>query len=318
MREVLLIIPEFMGYDKAIKKELDSRFNVTLLAADQLDNSSILYFRKRAKIYKAFRKCLPYVDSRDRIKAIEKAYRLSENTLDTCLEKKYDVILVVNGHYIPDSIYKKLRKNNTASKFILYLWDDAKNLFRRTHFKYFDRFYSYNINDCAIYKMLYLPMYTQCMHVGHLKNMYDICVIASAHSNRLDIVKRIYEKYSSKYSFYIYLYQKPLVNIDNEWFHDKPLDYGQYIDVLRHSRCLLDIQNPIQEGPTTRAFDVMQTETKLITTNSNIINYPIYGENILIVNDDYIIDDTFVQKEYVCERREVYSLKDWLNKIEVM
>jgi len=41
MREVLLIIPEFMGYDKAIKKELDSRFNVTLLAADQLDNSSI-------------------------------------------------------------------------------------------------------------------------------------------------------------------------------------------------------------------------------------------------------------------------------------
>ena len=62
----------------------------------------------------------------------------------------------------------------------------------------------------------------------------------------------------------------------------------------------------------------MQTETKLITTNSNIINYPIYGENILIVNDDYIIDDTFVQKEYVCERREVYSLKDWLNKIEVI
>ena len=119
MREVLLIIPEFMGYDKAIKKELDSRFNVTLLAADQLDNSSILYFRKRAKIYKAFRKCLPYVDSRDRIKAIEKAYRLSEHTLDACLEKKYDVILVVNGHYIPDSIYKKLRKNNTASKFIL-------------------------------------------------------------------------------------------------------------------------------------------------------------------------------------------------------
>lgn len=73
MREVLLIIPKFMGYDTAIKEELSKEYNVTLIAADELDISSISHFRKKKKIYKALRKFLLSVDLKDRIAAIETA-----------------------------------------------------------------------------------------------------------------------------------------------------------------------------------------------------------------------------------------------------
>lgn len=319
MREVLLIIPKFMGYDTAIKEELSKEYNVTLIAADELDISSISHFRKKKKIYKALRKFLLSVDLKDRIAAIETAYRCDENQLGICLNKKYDIILAINGHYVPDSLYEKLRANNPSAEFILYLWDDAKNLFRRSHFKYFDKFYSYNIKDCKKYKMNYLSMFTQCENVGHLENEYDISIIASAHSNRVNFINKIYKKYFSQYKFCVYLYQQPLINDECEWFHDKPLEYKKYIEILRRSRCLLDIQNPIQEGPTTRAFDVIQTGTKLITTNKHITSYPVYGNNILVIDEDEpVIEDEFVFKKYVKEKKEAYPLKDWLKEIGVM
>lgn len=53
MREVLLIIPKFMGYDTAIKEELSKEYNVTLIAADELDISSISHFRKKKDIQSA-------------------------------------------------------------------------------------------------------------------------------------------------------------------------------------------------------------------------------------------------------------------------
>lgn len=52
MREVLLIIPKFMGYDTAIKEELSKEYNVTLIAADELDISSISHFRKKKRYTK--------------------------------------------------------------------------------------------------------------------------------------------------------------------------------------------------------------------------------------------------------------------------
>ena len=92
----------------------------------------------------------------------------------------------------------------------------------------------------------YLSMFTQCENVGHLENEYDISIIASAHSNRVNFINKIYKKYSSQYKFCVYLYQQPLINDECEWFHDKPLEYKKYIEILRRSRCLLDIQNPIR------------------------------------------------------------------------
>lgn len=39
--------------------------------------------------------------------------------------------------------------------------------------------------------MNYLSMFTQCENVGHLENEYDISIIASAHSNRVNFINKI-------------------------------------------------------------------------------------------------------------------------------
>lgn len=41
--------------------------------------------------------------------------------------------------------------------------------------------------------MNYLSMFTQCENVGHLENEYDISIIASAHSNRVNFINKIYK-----------------------------------------------------------------------------------------------------------------------------
>ena len=314
MDRLLLLMPRFMDYEKSLKENLNRKYEVCWLDSDEFDREILDKFYKCNKIRwgirHLFRKCFNY----DLEKA--EAFFLENELGKICLEKNYfSVVFCINGPYLSDEFYKKVRMLNPNARYIYYAWDDVSNLIKKNHIRYFDEIYSYNIIECKKNKWNYLPVFVQESGVGHSKeDKYDIVFIGSLNDDRRKIADDLYEKYSSSYRLFIYLYDKE--NIGGRFCHNSPLTNKQYISIMREAKAILDVPQICQKGPTTRAFDALLTETKVITVNKYMQYYPVYSDNMIIVDRDNInIPDNFMAKEYVINSYHSLSIDMWIKKI---
>lgn len=314
MDRLLLLMPRFMDYEKSLKENLNRKYEVCWLDSDEFDREILDKFYKcnkiRWEIRHLFRKCFNH--------DLEKAegFFLENELNKIILEKNYfSVVFCINGSYLSDEFYKKVRMLNPNARYIYYAWDDVSNLIKKNHIRYFDEIYSYNIIECKKNKWNYLPVFVQESGVGHSKeDKYDIVFIGSLNDDRRKIADDLYEKYSSSYRLFIYLYDKE--NIGGRFCHNSPLTNKQYISIMRESKAILDVPQICQKGPTTRAFDALLTETKVITVNKYMKYYPVYSDNMIIVDRDNInIPDNFMAKEYVINSYHSLSIDMWIKKI---
>ena len=87
---------------------------------------------------------------------------------------------------------------------------------------------------------------------------------------------------------------------------------------MRKSKVLMDVPQYTQEGPTTRSFDALLTKTKVVTVNPFIREYPIYSDNILIVDrNNIVIDDAFIEKPYIETGYQALTIPEWLKKFDL-
>ena len=101
------------------------------------------------------------------------------------------------------------------------------NLIKKNHIRYFDEVYSYNIIECKKNKWNYLPVFVQESGIGHSKeDKYDILFIGSLNDDRRKIADDLYERYSSSYRLFIYLYDKK--NVGGRFCHNSPLTNKKY------------------------------------------------------------------------------------------
>ena len=316
MERLLLLMPSFMGYEKSLKKQLEKRYEVTWINCDQYDSQILEEYRRCSKFRWLLRKNFSKLKEHDQEKAETKFLLQTLEKLDM-KQGRYSVVLCINGSFLSNEFYRMLKENNPQARFIYYAWDDVKNLIKQSHIKFFDEKYSYNISECQKYNFTYFPMFVQNESIGHDSvDRYDILFIGSAHSDRQKIADKLYSKYGNKYRLFIYLYSPTCT--DGQFCHDQPLTYKKYIEYMRKSKAILDVPNPKQEGPTTRSFDALLTKTKVITVNSHMKEYPIYSENILIVNrDDIVIDDEFMAKPYMETGYQALTIQKWIKKINL-
>jgi hypothetical protein len=103
-------------------------------------------------------------------------------------------------------------------------------------------------------------------------------------------------------------------------FHFSPLSQIETRDHIFESKIIIDIQHPNQEGLTMRTIETIGAQKKLITTNSNIINYDFYSDdNILVINrGNPEIPDEFITKHYKPLPSHIYdkySINSWIARI---
>lgn len=310
---ILLMMPSFMGYDKAL---------VTTL----MKYGKVTYFNNEAHLEdleKKFQKSLYRKLLRRLCSLLDKKQYLYEfflkeyekKDLSILLSEHYSIIININGCYVTDKIYKQLKKYNKNAHMILYWWDDAMNLQKRNYQRFFSKKFSYCIDDCEKYGFEYLQMFTP---VGDIilsqEKQYDIAIIGTAHPDRVELVKKIYIKYKEKYNFYIYFYH-PKQKVDF-FGHNVPLSFREYLVILSKSKAVMDLPFENQIGPTTRPFDALLTNTKVITTNKLINKYPIYSENIMIIDkENPIISSMFINLPYIKNEYRYLKTDDWIKKI---
>ena len=316
-KNLLLIMPFFMGYHNMLNTVLQLKYNVTLVNSELYDQDVLKTYYNCHTIRWGFRKCFPFIKKKEQ----ENATKAFVDDFLMHIQKQkdyYQVVLCVNGAYISSKVYETIKRNNPKARYIYYAWDDLKNLFKTFHIKFFDEKYSYNINDCKRKRFSYLPMFVAEDEVeGHaVKDEYDISYIASAHSDRIDIANKLYEKYGEKYRLFIYLYSPQKTN--EKFCHSSALSYEEYMNIMRKSKVILDVPHISQTGPTTRLFDALLTKTKVITTNSYIKDYPVYSSNISIVDRrKLILDDEFIKRPYIETDYHPLTVSKWLKRIGV-
>ena len=65
----------------------------------------------------------------------------------------------------------------------------------------------------------------------------------------------------------------------------KPMSYLENVEIVRKSKCILDIVYSEQSGLSPRPYEAMAANRKYITNNAEVMKYDFYDpDNILVVN----------------------------------
>ena len=323
MERILFIVPNFMGYDCAIKKALEKRGYIVDKYDDRPSNS--FYAKAIIRVYKK----MYYIYINNYYNEIKEKIK----------NNKYDIFLAVAIEAIPIWFIKKIRENNKNAYFVYYSWDSIFNKKGTNKFlPYFDKTFSFDRRDCEnnsninFRPLFYLNEYYKIRHAKDFK--YDLCIIGTAHSDRYSIIRKIINNIKDQnmsYFSYLYLNSRKLyfwLKITNSnfkhasisEFHYTTLKLSEIIYYISCSRIIIDIQHPKQTGLTMRTIEMLGARRKLITTNADIKMYDFYNpDNICIIDrNNPKIDIDFINKEYVDPDNSIlykYSIDGWLDDI---
>lgn len=321
-KTVLLLAPQFFGYECEIQAELESL------------GANVIYFDERPK-NDFFTKALIRLNWKSLIqKRINSYYN---NVIDSTKSLKIDYLLMIAPETIPAPYIEKLKLLHYGLKVYTYFWDSVKN--KRNALNYLDlsnKFLSFDSNDIEIDKrveflpLFYIKEYEQ-INQATSEPIYDISFIGTAHSDRYNLVKELEkqaEKYNLRLFFYFYspskvlfyfqrLFNKGFKNFDLKDICFKSLSKEKVIEIIMKSRVVIDIHHPQQAGLTMRSIEMLGAGKKIITTNKNIIDYDFFNEsNIFVINRDAPeLNLEFCTSKYQSIPKEVYykySLKRWL------
>lgn len=290
-KKILFLSPNFFGYEKAIKKRLEElggkvdfyneRPSDSLLSKGIIRVKSSLY---QTKINQYYRKIL--------------ANTTSEN---------YDFLLLIKGESIPIFFLEKFRKINPTAIMIFYSYDAVSECPKSEKlYSYFDRNFTFEPSDSLNYNLHFRPLfYLDEYKKSHVCDAlkYSISFIGSAHTDRYLVGEKILEeanRFNLKSFFYYYapgkmafkmkkIFDKNLKKFNTNKLSFKKLSHNEIRNIYENSFAVLDVNKPFQNGLTMRTFEALASGKKLITTNSDIRNYPFYSEdNIHIIDRENI------------------------------
>lgn len=323
-KRILFIAPKFFGYEKLIKEELERK------------GAQVDYYNDRPGS-DFLTKALIRLDRR---LLSHKTNRYYDNIIESTKNTSYDHILIVRGEAISTQRLRMLRLVQPQAKLTLYLWDSIHyNPNARAILHEFNRVFSFDRKDVDENPtMEFLPLfYGQEFERAaryREKPIYDACFIGTIHTDRYKVLEKVIESlesrgrtvfvycyYPSKFLFHV----RSLFNPGFRRFSEKYINFSgmaisKVVDNIAKSRSIIDINRPDQLGLTMRTIEAAGAQRKLITTNSDILNYDIYSETGVHVIDRNtpIINDLFLDQELTPfneETRIQHSISKWTETV---
>lgn len=319
-KKILFLSANFFGYEKAIVKklvELDANVDFyNERPSDSIISKGII--RVKSNLYQ---------------RKIDHYYQKISNETGT---KNYDFFLLIKGETIPFFFLENFRGRNPNAKMIFYSYDSVKE-YPKFHqlYSYFDLNFTFEPKDALKYNLHFRPLFFLNEYAQHEKSdqrKHDLVFIGSAHTDRYLIgqkVRELCDELQLRSYFYYYapgkttfilkkIFDKNLQKFDRKKLSFKKLSHQEIADIYRDSFAVLDINKPFQNGLSMRTFEALASGKKLLTTNSDIKNYPFYNsENIHILErNDLKIKADFFQTPFQKINSEILermSLDSWIS-----
>jgi hypothetical protein len=287
MKNVLLICPNFFGYEKRIAEA----FTQLGWSVDYLDERPSNHW-----LFKVIQR-LSFIFTKKIV------FNYYSKWLKNIPDDKYQLVFCVNIESIDKDVLSLISQKFPNAKRILYMWDGIINKPRYIHLTdYFHKCCSFDPLDCAANKgLVFHPLfYSKLLDKNNKLDIeYDFSFIGTVHGDRLRILKAL-EKQAlangKKVYFYFYypnkllfllrcLFSKDVTFNDIERVSFVPLDYAAMHTIILQSACVIDIHHESQTGLTMRTIEVLGTGTRVMTTNSMTSNMPFTDDGSLIVFD---------------------------------
>ena len=193
-KNILYISPKFFGYEKIIKEKLENLGAVVDYFDDRPSNDFLtkVFIRLKLKFFVN--------------KKINNYYNALYNYIK---DKNYDYIFVVSPETFSFKELEIIKNLKPNAKTILYMWDSFENKNSFNTIELFDEVFSFDNRDAQKYDLSFLPLFyiEEYEKLETKKYEFDITFIATAHSDRYKIAKKvnkILDNYKSIITF-IYL-----------------------------------------------------------------------------------------------------------------
>lgn len=323
-KRVLFIAPMFFSYEKLIKAELETKGARVDYFNDRPDNSF-------------WTKALIRVDRRLLARKADAYYR---NIIESTRGTSYDHVLIVRGEAISLQLLRHLRQTQSKAQLSLYLWDSMHyNPNARKLMGEFDQVFSFDRSDVEQNsKMQFLPLFygREFERSAQWSDtpLYDACFIGTIHTDRYKVLEKVIDSLQARgrkvFVFCYYpskqLYRlRALVDPGFRRFGRKYVNFtgmklSEVVDRIAESRAVIDVNRPDQLGLTMRTIEAVGAQRKLITTNSDVVNYDLYnpGGVLLVDRHNPVIDDALLYRDelpFDSTLREKYSVSAWVDRI---
>ncbi|WP_351019038.1 hypothetical protein [Shewanella sp. AC91-MNA-CIBAN-0169] len=308
--KILLITPEFFGYECAIKQALiKSECEVDWYPHIDAPNN----------LYKVFYRFFSFI-----MKAHYYRYLLSRISYDS----DYDKIVVIKGEGVGQKLLMKLKSLFPKAELIFYNWDSFKNnSLLPAEFHLYDKVKSFDGDDCKENnKVEHLALfYSNEFKLDKAVNVDFVFYFAGTlHSNRYKDVKDVVSLVEGTGKSYIYFYcqSRPIfylkklfgklpkeLSITEVGFDKKSKEELRVL--LLKSNCVIDFSHYLQVGLTMRTIEALGMKKKIVTNNSSVINYDFYNENnIYVLGESSFTLDEFLLKPYIDLPDAIYKKYD--------
>lgn len=238
------------------------------------------------------------------------------------INETQDLILVVKGDFIDPKSVKELKKY--GKKTIAYFNDNTYRCPKIIRvLPHFDEVFSFEKPDCEKYNLKFATnwIYNSAETTNEKAFEYQVFNIISK-DRRLPILTKIAADLKSKeisHKIFVYdkKYKRKTSTIEFITNHIPLSEINEYIN---RSQVLLDVNRKNQIGLTFRVFESIGLEKKLITTNSDIVNYDFYNPNNILVIDEKnpSIPVSFFEKKYQKVPDAIfrkYTLEGWIENV---
>lgn len=314
MNKILLIIPNYLGFDQVIKKGFMLYGNCDVLSYD-LEGPF-----KYKSVWQRLQNAASKAVLRKNLKPLFKQDRFLR-ALDEIGEVDY---LIVNRADLLNQ--KSLDKAiSLAKRSILLLWDSLEKVPLPFHYiDKFDTVYSFDLHDCEKYSFERTFNFHFFAQDPRVKIEHEALFLGTADSRLDDLITIINNLDSRGINAKAYLYD-PLSKVRNR--HPK-------IDILKDiipfydsdvfskkTKVIIDLAHKNQVGLSFRIFEGIALRKKIITTNTHVRNHDFYTPaNIFVIDnvENFSIPNSFWEDSYeeletsIVER---YHISSWVKHI---
>lgn len=235
-----------------------------------------------------------------------------------------DVILTIKGDFIDCRNISKFK--NYTKKSTAYFNDSSTKCPKiKRVIPFFDEVHSFEKNDCEKYNLKFISNWIYPIEKkANQSTSYEIFNI-STEDRRTPILSKIasiLKENNIVYKIIIFeeRIKKNKKRHSNLEYTTKQIPLTEVNHYLHNSSVLLDINRAGQKGLTFRVFESIELEKKLITTNSDIVNYDFYNPNNILVIDEENpnIPLAFFNNEYekIPDKiQKKYTIEEWINQV---
>ncbi len=188
---------------------------------------------------------------------------------------------------------KRLRKKSKGRiKYLLFLFNPVELFKENTLYNLnnmdYDYVLSYDFNDSKKYGFIqYNAPYSIIINNKSEinKDLYFICW----NKGRLSSLHKIYQNSidnNVKSTFRITGVEESLQEYKGQIIYNQRIEYDRVIQEILECNCIMDMISPGHSGVSTRYFEAVCYNKKLLTNNKNIVNLPFYNSEYMKIYEN--------------------------------